>query len=1690
MRRILFIVTFVLSVVLVQAQSLTFTSSVPTYMEVCGEADTFHVSMNNISGSTLTNITMILSMPLGMEYVVGSASGSGVTESIVTDQDTIVLSLPDLAAAATHSFYILARANCDLIGTVQAGDTLRNNLQVFHNSGNDFHITSPFQAYWASLSITNVSPNPLTGIVGSVLNRTITVTNGGLGNTSDFVVYDQNGGLNITGTSVGTFSNDSIYISASDIASFGDGDTLFENGEIITIVETITIISCNNVNSDLQVMWGCDGNYCQVSSTQASVQIASGLPNLDFIYTEVSDPTPCTGGTIRLDIVNNGSESFTNAGAAFDILGYIGFYRDGDDNTAYPDIWWTSPSHQLSNFLINGNPVTTTLLPYSASANVPGGWEVDLSQFFADPDGVGGLQDLDGDGQFDDLALGDTVTILFDLTMSCSGNCNINMGWANVMSRFDFQSHCKDTDYFHTERTNNVNIGYIISYANTSSNVGPSDVSDGDTITLRMCHNREFRGSFSCPTDSLRLVFNLPAGFILTGNNTYIPDNGNPPVSLAGSSAGGTATILGGGWEGCYEVEVVMNCALSPPASSTISYQLEYVCDNSCGCTYNFSCGDIEISHIHCNPVCPDGGFRTTSMDLQRTTFGWTDTTMTSKVTALTPGIRTNYGMPCDTFQLSANSVLEYGGVITGPTNSAHFQFAYDGYINDSILSYVNDGSGMFTIYDASTGTVYNCNAPTPSITWLNPTHTVDFDLSSLIGTCLPAGFLFESGDSVNFVGNWVVLVENDIPDAPTQLPNIVGMHYTVSGTTNYNCEAWGASIYLLQGRTNTWEGDITFDGGCDTERSYAYFRYAGATAEDDFPNEFRPYTFVDSFTVDLPAGYTYVIGSARASYPNYAIWNESINDPIITGNRLTFINAGTWRNFEKIYDVHHSGGNGMRIDFQLSTTCGSQTGDYTGTWHYTMNAYASESSCQYDETRSITQQIVSNIPSVSILSITDSANVYDDTTFTSVTVCNEDNSYNADFVWVSLESPSNSINIISVTDTTGGGSVSLPIINYGPGQYWVQVTNTLNSATCRSLMIEYEITSCAIDSLIYGAGWDCAGYPTDPTTYSCNIARDTAYFTPVDGEMQVSITAPSGTYDMCDSLTYEIEIASTQLASIKNVLVYFIGPIGGGVSPQPGSSELIYPHNGSAVSIPDPTPAFGNVYFYNLNTLDAYFAANGIPGVTFGDSSRVKIRFRVQTDCNYISGSNFYFAVRGEAPCGKVLLAPIQSSSIQIKSVNLPYVTNINLNTMSSQGCSQTENLQVEMIVSGFGTTSSDDSVFVNLPADITYAGNYIPSLNASTNAPVITAIGSGTRLAWSMDTALVAGDTIRFSLDISSNWNAACSNYPIEVQTVVSANLVCITDSSICNSFAQTGSAFTSYTITKPDLDPVLTFSEYVSASGNDTYEIHGQINNNGTVAVNAGTTTYVEFYCDSDGSGTFTAGDILMGTYSTTAAIPAAGSHSFTTFFAQPTGTCTNDIIAIVGPDQGQGQCTCDSTEFTQLTVLPVEWLNLKAYANGNQNAIEWEVEQKNVSKYSVEHMLEDKTWESIQDQDATQVNGIVSYQTAHANPKNLEYYRIKQISLDGTSTYSNVVEVQRNNAFEFKVYPNPAKSRVYIQVSEYVDYEIVGIYGSILKKGELKIGTTEINLSELSAGMYYLKIKQKSGETHIEKLNHIR
>ena len=178
-----------------------------------------------------------------------------------------------------------------------------------------------------------------------------------------------------------------------------------------------------------------------------------------------------------------------------------------------------------------------------------------------------------------------------------------------------------------------------------------------------------------------------------------------------------------------------------------------------------------------------------------------------------------------------------------------------------------------------------------------------------------------------------------------------------------------------------------------------------------------------------------------------------------------------------------------------------------------------------------------------------------------------------------------------------------------------------------------------------------------------------------------------------------------------------------------------------------------------------------------------------------------------------------------------------------------------------------------------------------------------------------------------------------------------------------------------------------------------------------------------------------------------------------------------------------------------LLPVELLDFSGKQVHDQIYLDWETafEQEN-ALFTIEKSEDLYAWNSIGElPGAGTTHQILTYDFIDSQPYNgLNYYRLRQVDFNGTETYSEIIAVHFKKHDEFiNLYPNPVyQGNMTIEVPNSEEVQSIELYDLMGRFIPLKISSlskiTTLNLAQVSAGKYYLRIRLEKKIIHKEIL----
>ncbi|MFK8008251.1 MAG: T9SS type A sorting domain-containing protein [Saprospiraceae bacterium] len=171
--------------------------------------------------------------------------------------------------------------------------------------------------------------------------------------------------------------------------------------------------------------------------------------------------------------------------------------------------------------------------------------------------------------------------------------------------------------------------------------------------------------------------------------------------------------------------------------------------------------------------------------------------------------------------------------------------------------------------------------------------------------------------------------------------------------------------------------------------------------------------------------------------------------------------------------------------------------------------------------------------------------------------------------------------------------------------------------------------------------------------------------------------------------------------------------------------------------------------------------------------------------------------------------------------------------------------------------------------------------------------------------------------------------------------------------------------------------------------------------------------------------------------------------------------------------------NSLEHVALTPLPIELSSFSARPIDEKVYLDWSTSSEiNNEFFTIEKSLDGIEFIAIGIEEGRGDSNVKNnYQFIDGNPKNgVNYYRLKQTDFDGKFEYSDVVSIKIESDNSTHFFPNPAKEKLTIATDlEEVQIEIYNINGQLIYANN----QLDIDLSNFQSGIYFLQMKNKSG-----------
>lgn len=1445
-------------------------------MHVCGNDIQFTVEMENTSTSDAVSIieTTNILLPIGIRYSESSLTGATLINnpSLSPNTGKQLISVNGILGGASIpvggkvSFTFRASGKCDVLTGIQdagAGQVaIRNETRVCYTVGNSsvkYTIdetlgSGSYNVLFPSLEISMTENNSKKfGTIGDYVTRQFTITNSGFGSidmSDGFVLkvnYPSDKGLEYRTTHPLEASSSGI----SDITFTESGTTTtklflvkgagtFDKNEIITITENIKVKTCNESHkTDYVVEWGCDNSVC--NSGQNNAKLSSYINRPVNLYPSVSaeklnEPefTYCSGDKVPVRV------KFTNLG-------------DATTNSIYPlgnkatnaVVRWRTYSNSGTNYQVTNLKIKdrSTGSFVALPVSLLGGTIVDRYIYFSDrlttdPDGPGGIEDVDNDGYYDDIAVGESIELEGEVIMN---GCPFTSTETSNLSQYNSEIKLEYSDACYlNRRASNTLQRYQNSQLNSRSIKGPIDVRPGEVVAYTFNINRTESyvgnlGSNECLNSEIRSVITLPVGMSPTNPSdlSNITWNGSSStISPSYDPTTNTITIIGGGVNGNYNVPLVLNCAAATSYESNIHWRMT----RSCGTTNCGECVSVWAEqnypfYAHC-PSC--AGFHTSDFDVERTTFGFEmpskgyytkaeiEDPSTPKVTA-SPNIAIDKGLEYDIIKAVIPGY--YDG--TSSYNNAHVQVKFTtSIVDEAILEFL---SGTAEIVDGTN--VYQAIVTSAALPTSLGGGTYEFDLNIDISNV--PGQLIQPGYQINVkeAKFRFIKTSSTVAAGTYQLQEFRAAHFGLNtlGAKADACESFGDNFTFI--KKQLYPNSLVGVGDNCTMFRDAWLRVSGGT-NDDFPNEFRPlgqiqsvkYAPVNQITVKTDGvnlhNWRYGWSSLSSGSGNPYIWNKVSTDRV-----SDYYSAGV-----EYEIVRLSVESQCQMDPTTYTTPYNDKVEFTYTIYDYTRAFngatyvetistngdgttVSTVNEEHDYRNSVYEYNNGNRRSAIDISADQIQEGYSQTVTWPVYLTNRYNSTSN--TWLRIKQKTGNTGKIRTIMAHDAANSSAPLnvrtavdpTNNDWTVFFVEAGD-LNGGERRQINLVATYEDCeenALDEFEVLGSWSCSGYPQDILNPSCIDPSSPNAFSTFGTSiflryktagLDIVVDDLHDEVDLCQEQVYYVTIRGDKYADMSNLKLRVELP--DGVVPSNQFVSYKYPSNStlpfsnvSNVGNIMFTMAGGKTAFRYEYLISPFITKySGIlpgsrvvnDGITTNDfDNEILFEVRVKTTCpNFDQGFPVRFFTEGTTNCNE----PITPRSRQLKIKRRGFepdelqvqLSNVNNSSLSSCGGGLTVNVGVSNLRNV--ATVYDNRVIVSIPAGVA-----VSNTNGGTLTP--NPICSGcSLLTWTIPAGLPATNGIaNFSFQAALSDINLTGNIQFYGFTRITSNdVVCISSLETC--------------------------------------------------------------------------------------------------------------------------------------------------------------------------------------------------------------------------------------------------------------------------------------------------------------------
>jgi hypothetical protein len=448
--------------------------TVPNVLSGCSR-DTVFVEFTNTKGPTCPapgsgggNLSIEVDIPTPSDNIISYQTGSVASipagaAFVSYAAKKLIMTIPVPSYGSTTKAWFVVRATCDVTNiTPLVQFAAKATYPAGYGTAPENWLSTKMNSGVAQINTTIYGPY-LNNIFSfkEETNQTVNVYNNGYGSV-DQLKYS----MIISDSLIGFFGGDFAFIYGNNVpygsqsklmsayddatyTSLGNGthkvtftlkgatldvvDGRFDNGDYLVIYNSYLRMPSTCVPDMIQTVWiepicATGGAICQnVDTIFKTFKITAGVPIISGLNATVSTWDGCPNKTATFTFKNTGIPSATNpeVGTAYDVdLGIAIGGLMGVSNLSFGGV---------------GTVPTVQTIPGNVGAI---NWKIKNALTF-NPDGVGkGLEDLDGDGFYDDIRPGDSVNVSFNWEVPCDLACGKDLNY-DMKVQASFTDYCR-----------------------------------------------------------------------------------------------------------------------------------------------------------------------------------------------------------------------------------------------------------------------------------------------------------------------------------------------------------------------------------------------------------------------------------------------------------------------------------------------------------------------------------------------------------------------------------------------------------------------------------------------------------------------------------------------------------------------------------------------------------------------------------------------------------------------------------------------------------------------------------------------------------------------------------------------------------------------------------------------------------------------------------------------------------------------------------------------------------------------------------------------------------------------------------------------------------------------------------------------------------------------------------------------